>query len=65
MLEYVKTVGSLFVIGLLIVGIVGYGLNFYKLTQCDFQAPYKAEIIRGIGIVPVVGAFTGYMDLGE
>ena len=44
----------------------GWGLNIYKLTDCDFEAPYKAEIIRGIGIpfVPA-GMIIGYMDIDE
>lgn len=25
--------------------------NLYQLTQCDFEAPYKAEILRGIGVL--------------
>ena len=45
---------------------VGYVANIVKLCGCDFQAPYKAEVIRGVGVVvPVVGVPAGYMDLGK
>jgi hypothetical protein len=44
---------------------VGWVMNFYKFTQLDFEAPYKAEIIRAVGVVPIVGAFTGWMTIGE
>ncbi len=52
---------------LLVVGLiaVGWGMNFAKLVQLDFESPYKAEIIRAVGIVPIVGAITGYMTIGE
>ena len=28
-----------------------YVVNAYKLMQCDFESPYKEEIIYGIGAV--------------
>lgn len=46
-------------------GFVGYALNIYKLTQCDFEPSYKAEIIRAVGIFPPVGAIVGYLNFGE
>lgn len=57
--------GAIVSIVLVIALWVGWGMNIYKLLKCDFEAPYKTEIIRTIGIVPFVGAFTGYMDIGE
>ena len=54
--------------GMFIAGAIGYFSNIYKLIQCDFKTPYKAEVIRVVGLVPVVGVFTGYMSneqLGE
>lgn len=53
------------VIGILL-SVVGWFLNAYRLTNCDFQTPYKCEVVRVTGIfVPPVGAVTGYMDLGK
>jgi Tfp pilus assembly protein PilV len=53
------------VVGLLVIIIVaGWIMNFYKLSQCDFEAPYKAEVIHGVGIVPIVGMVTGWLDVG-
>ena len=50
----------------LVVFIVGgWGQNLYKLCKSDFESPYKTEIIRGIGIIPPVGAVVGWMDIGE
>lgn len=44
----------------------GWGLNLMKLTQTDFQPPYKAEVLRGIGVVTVVpGIIMGYIDIED
>ena len=61
--------GFSFVI-ILVVGIcggalVGYGLNIYKLTQCDFESSYKAEVFRTIGLFPLAGVFMGYIDIKD
>lgn len=47
--------------------ITGIGLNIYKLTQCDFKAPYKAEILRGAGAFPVIplGMVIGYLHIED
>lgn len=48
-----------------IAALVGWGMNISKLIDADFEAPYKTEFVRTIGLVPVVGAVTGYMTIGE
>ena len=48
-----------------LVFIAGWVQNIYKLTECDFEAPYTAEIIHGIGVIPVIGAITGWIDVGN
>ena len=50
---------------LIFAGAFGWGMNIYKMTQLDFASPYKAEVIRGVGLIPVFGAITGYMTIGE
>jgi hypothetical protein len=59
--------GVLLVVALPLACATGIGLNIYKLTQCDFEAPYKAEIIRGIGVFPVVpiGIVAGYLHIDD
>lgn len=51
----------------IIVFVVGGWIgNLVKLCKCDFQAPYKTEIIRVVGLlVPPVGMVTGWMSIGE
>ena len=44
----------------------GYIANLVKFVQCDFEDPYKAEVIRGIGVViPPVGVVCGYLTIED
>ncbi len=58
---------GMFVILLLVVVFiaVGWVKNLIKLTDCDFQSPYKCEVVHTIGIVPVVGMITGWITIEE
>jgi hypothetical protein len=59
----------LFVVGVFIVVIglfIGYVVNIVKLTKTDFKPPYKAEILRGVGIiVPPVGGIEGWLKIKD
>ena len=51
---------------LTVYALVAYGFfaNIYKLTQNDFEAPVKEEVIRTVGIlVPPMGVVLGYLEL--
>ena len=52
------------IIIVLVVGI-GWVKNVIKLSDCDFEAPYKAEIIHGVGLIPPVGMVTGWLNIGQ
>lgn len=57
-------VEGIVIVFLVVICTIGYGINFYKLTQADFKEPYKTEVIRGIGtVVPPVGMVIGYMPV--
>ena len=60
-------VSTILIIGTVVVlAFAGWIGNIVKLTKCDFEAPYKSEVIRSIGIViPPVGIITGYMDIQD
>jgi len=32
--------------------------NVVKLTRCDFEAPYKGEIIHAVGLIPHLSIIT-------
>jgi hypothetical protein len=57
--------GGLFMLAIYAAIGIGWGLNIYKLTQADFEAPYKTELIRTAGLFPLIGMVTGYMTIGE
>lgn len=49
-----------------IILTIGWVLNVVKLCYCDFEAPYRAEGVRAVGIaVPPVGGFVGWMALED
>jgi hypothetical protein len=48
----------------IVVGI-GWVKNVIKLANCDFEAPYKAEVGHTVGLIPPVGMVTGWLDMGK
>ena len=45
---------------------VGYVMNVVKFCQCDFKESYKAEIIRGVGMVAMpVGGVMGWLSIAD
>lgn len=53
---------ALVVIALWLCFITAWFVNGYKLIQCDFEAPYKGEIVHAIGLVPPLAVFTVWSD---
>ena len=46
--------------------LIGWVVNIVKFAGCDFEAPLKTEIVRGVGIaVAPVGGIIGWLDIGE
>ena len=51
---------------LLITILYGYAANIVRLTRCDFERPYKAELIRTVGVfVPPAGMILGYIPIDD
>ena len=48
-----------------VVVAVGWVKNVIKLWDCDFNAPYKCEVVHGLGLMPPIGAITGWIDVGR
>ncbi|MCM1497239.1 MAG: hypothetical protein NC124_02115 [Clostridium sp.] len=40
-------------------------MNVVKLTNLDFEPPYKAEFFRIAGIYVPIGGLIGWIDIGE
>jgi hypothetical protein len=36
-----------------------------KFAESDFEAPYKAEIIYGVGMITGFGSIIGWMDIHD
>ncbi len=36
--------------------------NLVKLADCDFQAPYRCEVVHTIGVIPGASLVTAWMD---
>jgi hypothetical protein len=55
---------GIFIIWFIIAIAAGTGWikNIVKFTKCDFEAPYKAEVLHGVGIIPPVGAVMGWLS---
>jgi len=56
---------GLFGITLVIAIITCWATNAYKFTQCDFESPYKCEVVHGVGLIPVVSLATVWVDTDE
>jgi len=52
----------LFQVTLAICMVTAWCVNFFKLTQCDFQAPYKGEAIHAVGIIPPFALVTVWFN---
>lgn len=48
--------GAIFVFLFYAYFIVCWFVNLIKLISCDFDAPYKDEIIHGIGLFTFLGS---------
>lgn len=60
-----KTILALFILIIFFASIIGWGKNIIKLFKADFEAPYKNEIIRTIGVFTPLGCIVGFMDIND
>lgn len=50
---------------LMLVLILAWGINAYKLTQCDFESDYKCEAIHAVGLVGPASVITVWFGTDE
>lgn len=51
---------------LVVVGLgAGYVRGVVKIVHCDFKAPYKAEVLYGVGICTGLGAVIGWFNIAD
>ena len=46
----------------LLVIAISWVANVNQLIDCDFESPYKCEIIHAIGVVPLASVVTVWFD---
>ena len=58
---------GMMIFGFVVIAVVAIGWvkNVIKLANCDFEAPYKCEVIHAVGLIPPVGMVTGWLDVGK
>ncbi len=56
---------KIIIIAIIILGCIGWVKDVVKLIRCDFQAPYKAEVIYGIGAVTGLGSVVGWVNVQD
>lgn len=54
-----------FVMIIILFGTIGWVMNIVKLSQLNFNAPYKAEVIRVVGVFTPIGGLTGWMEIKD
>ena len=58
---------NIVIVWILIMAVVGVGWvkNLIKLSDCDFESPYKCEFVHAAGIIPPIGMVTGWLNFDE
>ena len=62
-----KIMKKIFIVWALLtaLGACGYVKGIIKFAGCDFEKPFKVEIVHGLGIVCGTGVITGWMNFGN
>ena len=48
----------------IVLAVSGWVMNLVGFIRCDFEAPYRCEVVRGVGIfIPPVGAVAGWVSI--
>ena len=53
---------SILVLTFWVIILSSWGCNAYKLTKCDFEKPFKGEVIHAIGLIPILSIFTVWSE---
>jgi len=53
------------ILALQLLFIIGYIQCIIHFVNCDFQQPFKAEVIYGIGIFTGLGGILGWFNFGK
>lgn len=57
---------SIAIISIAVICVALWCNNIIKLAQCDFEPPYKAEVIRIAGVfAPPIGVILGAIEIDD
>lgn len=65
MKTFLRYIFILVIVSISILGLLGWCMSVIKLVRSDFDAPYKAEILYGIGTFTGVGAVIGWFNIED
>jgi len=63
--DFKEVLSEVFVYSIATLGLIGWVLNLVAFTGLNFSSPYKAEVIRGIGVFSPVGSVIGYFNIND
>lgn len=52
-------------VAFLLVTLLCWTVNVYKLTTCDFKPSYKAEVMYGLGVFTPTCYITAWMEIND
>lgn len=53
---------ELMVVLTIMIVVISWTVNAVRLVSCDFEAPYKAEVLHTIGLIPIIAPITVWVD---
>jgi hypothetical protein len=56
---------ALFINSLVVILLLSWPVNLYRLTQCDFKSDYRCEVIHAVGLIPMAAPFTVWFGVDE
>jgi hypothetical protein len=65
MKTFLRYISILVIVSISILGLLGWCMSVIKLVRSDFDAPYKAEILYGIGTFTGAGAVIGWFNIED
>lgn len=63
--KLIKIISAIFIAAFIIIPTLGWIKCVVKFVKSDFDAPYKAEIVYGIGTFTGAGAVIGYINIRD
>lgn len=60
-----KTLFAIIIVILICLPTYGWIKNLIELTKLDFKEPYKAEVLRTVGVSTPLGCILGFINIKD